>query len=218
MRPDELDPCPGGMLERDLVAFVVDQEKALILGEPALVRVCAASVADSRQLYLFELIGGVNDGQRIFVRVETDFTVAIDSVGAVVDNALRLVRVAVETETASRTRRRGRAYVDRVQTAFAGTCAGGIRESRTAVDGERVCRSETGVVRGFCEGDRRRGDIPKLPQVEHLHAVVDGLADDERVIGKHLDAAPRRMSGFGRQVAKIDRPARHGNVHERGAG
>ena len=75
------DPRSGRMLEGELVAFVVDQEEALILGEPSLVRVRAASVAGPRELDLLELVGGVDDRQRVFVRVEADFTIAIDVSG-----------------------------------------------------------------------------------------------------------------------------------------
>src|SRR5918994_2651416 len=130
------DPCARRMLERRLVAFVVDQKEPLILGKPPLVGVRAASIARSRKLALFELVRCIYDSQSVFVGVETDFTVAIDRIRPLVDDALRFVRVAVKTEAPSRPRRRGRAHVNRVQTAFTGSCAGGIRETSAAIHRE----------------------------------------------------------------------------------
>src|SRR5687768_7352060 len=101
------------MLERSLVPLVVDQEEPLILGEPPLVRVRAASVAGPRKLNLFDLVGCVYDGQSVFIGVETDLAMAVDRIRPVVDDALRFVCVAVKTETPGGPRRRGRAHVDR---------------------------------------------------------------------------------------------------------
>src|ERR687891_367692 len=53
------------------------------------------------QYSLFELVRRVYDGQSVFVGVETDFTVAIDRIRPLVDDALRFVRVTVKTEAPS---------------------------------------------------------------------------------------------------------------------
>ena len=143
------DPRSGRMPERLLVAFVVDQEEPLILGEPSLVRVRAAAVSGPRQLDLFELVGGIDDRQRVFVGVEADLPIAIQRVRTVVDDALRFVRVAVEAEAAGRTRRDGCADIDDVQPALTRSRAGGVRESGATVDRERVGRAEARIVRGL---------------------------------------------------------------------
>jgi len=70
----------------------------------------------------------------------------------------------------------------------------------------------------FRERHRWRGDAAKLREVEHLHAVIDRLAHDERVVCKNLDAAPSRADGLGGKVSEIDRLPRIGDVDERGTG
>src|SRR5688572_32973766 len=108
------------MPERLFVSLVVDQEEALILGEPPLMRVRAAAVSRPRQLHLFELVGGIDDGERVLVRVEADLAATINGVWPGIDDALCLVRVAVQAEAAGRAWRSRRAHIDHVQPAFAG--------------------------------------------------------------------------------------------------
>ena len=199
------DPRTGRMLERSLVALVVDQEKSLILGEPSLVRVRTASIPRARQLNLFELVCNVHDRQRIFVGVEADFTVLIEGIGPAVKDTLRVVGVAVEAEAPGSSRRCGRADVDRVQAAFARARTDRIRKPGSTVDREIVRRAEARVVRGVRKVHRRRGHATKLRKVEDLHAVVNRLADDEGVIGEDLDVAPRRGGRSGRQAPEIHR-------------
>src|SRR4030095_6418597 len=99
--------------------------------------------------YRFELVGDVNDGQRVFVRAETDLAIPIHGVRALGDDALGFVGVAVEREAASGSRRCRVADVDDVKAALTGAGTDRVCKARVAVERERVRGAQGRVVRGL---------------------------------------------------------------------
>ena len=204
----------------------------MVFREPALVGVAGARIEAVRYFGDAGLRRHVGDADAGFVGADADLAALVGGVGAVVDDALRVVRVAAAgaargevVVAACELRRGGRGEVDDVQPRPAlrpgrrrlrARDAHGVGEARVFVDDEVVGRPEPPVVGRLGEGDGRVGDAAQLREVEHLHPVGEGLADDVGVVGVHLNVAPQRRRRAGRQEADHGRVARVGHVHERG--
>src|SRR5690606_18487733 len=85
-------------------------EVALVIGEPALMRVCDVGVARARECNRIRLVGNVGDAQRGLIRTEADFAAGIPLVRPAVDDALRVVRVAGAGATGERVREAAREF------------------------------------------------------------------------------------------------------------
>src|ERR1044071_143492 len=97
-------------------------------------RVAAAGVTRARDLVRRGLVRHVHDGERVLVGAEADFAPLVLRVGAAVDDALRLVRVAVLVHAAGEGGRGRGAHVHHVEPAAArGRRAGtGVHVGRAA--------------------------------------------------------------------------------------
>ena len=131
-----------------------------------------------------------------------------------IDDALRVVGVAVGTEAAGVGGVKGVLDVDHGQTAAAGAAADAVGEAGVFVDDDVVGVAPAGVVGVFGEGDGRVGDVAQAREVEDLHAVAAGFADDEGVVVVNLDVAPGGVAGVWGQVAHVDGVFRIADVHE----
>ncbi len=193
----------GGRLR--FVQLVVDQQVAVVLGQPALVRIRGAVVGRRRQRDRRALVAHVDDRDALAraVRVEADLLAGVLGVGSGVDPALRFVRVSAGRHAAGVQRRAGRTHVEDLQAAARGVAgagdvgAGDHRVAGLFVDRDRVAAAERAVVGVLGEG-LRRGHAAQAGQVEHLQAVAGiGVADDVGAVAVYAHVAPGRTAGAG---------------------
>ncbi len=163
------------------------------------------------------MIRDVDDADPGLVGIDADLTPGVVGVGPGVDNALRIVGVVRFHMAAREHRRCGIRQVDEVRARIAVGRADDVGETRVLVDRDVVRAADVAVVRRLGERDRRRRHAAQLRQVEHLHAVPEGLADDVGVVGVDLDVAPAGVGAVRRKVAQIDRILGVGDVDERGS-
>lgn len=197
----------GGLASAvDLVQLVVEQEVLHgAVDEPALVGVACARVGLGGQRLGGGLAGYVDDVERVLVEVEADFFVGVTGVGALVDNALRVVDVAARRQAAGFDGRGGVGHVYHEETALATGGSGGadgvdhlgllvrddvVRGPEALVDGGQVSRGGEDLGRGG-------GDGQQLGEVKDLQAVVGGLGADVDVVADDLHVAPRGGGGLG---------------------
>ena len=223
----------SGALHRpaSLVAFVVHVEEAMVLGQPALVRVGDVGVCRHRDRDRVVLVRHVGDAQRVLVGAEADLPAEVVLVRTVVGHALTIVRVPGSTpagagveEAPGETGPGGLAEIEHVKSAAAGLSAAAgshhVRESLVFVDDDVVRACDALIEEVGLEGDGLGARFPEPPEVEHLDPVLLGpVGHDVDVVAVDLhvppDAAPR-AGGLG-QVAQHHRVVRVGEVHKGGA-
>lgn len=193
--------------------------------QPALVRVRRAVVRRARELRRHRAPVDVDDRQGVLVVVEADLLALVRRLGAPVDDALRVVDVAVVGNAARVLRPLRVRDVDHPE---AGTAleavlgADGDDEVRLLVHDDVVAGAETGEVGGqvlaHAVGGRVLGvGLPELGQVEDLQAVVGRLGADVGVVADDLDVAPRGGHGLGGEAAGVLEAAVLENLNEGGA-
>ncbi len=129
-----------------LVQFIVDQEVAVVVGEPTLMGVGRTRVGGSGELDGSGLVADVHDGHGVLVGGQTDLLAQVGGVRPRVDHALDVVGIPVAAETARRNRGGGGGDVDHVQATAAGARSYRVRESRCLVDRNVVGVGESRVV------------------------------------------------------------------------
>ena len=221
------------------VQFVVGEEEPLVGREPALVGVRRGRVECLRDDRDIVLVGHVEDRHHVLVGGEAQFVVRVVGVGPVVDDALRVVRVAGRAgadfggrvrEARHEGRRGGVGEVEHVEAGqvarrrqperrpFARRVpeADDVREAGVLVDHDVVRRADPRVHRVRGERDRVAGEAAEARQVEHLHAVVARIVgDDVGVVAVDLDVAPdRRQLVARRELAHEAGELGGGEVHE----
>ncbi len=209
-----------------LIQFVIHDQVAVVFGEPALVRVGRVRIGgvgdDTRQ----RLVRHVDDRHLVLVRAEAEFFALMLGIGPVVDDALRVVRIAAAGVVVGKTAGKGGleriADVDGVEAAAArrapGAEADGISEPRVLVDDNVVRAAEGIVMRVLGEDDRRVLDVQQAGQVEDLQAVRPGtVGDDEGVVRVHLHVTPdaRLRPRVQRERSQVHGVDRIGHLDER---
>ena len=106
------DVGPG--VHAALIVLVVDEQIALILGQPALVGVGGAGIARVAQHDGVAGVGDVHHGDGILVEREGNLLAHVLGIRAVVDHNLGVVGVAVFSKAANQCRRRRGADVEDV--------------------------------------------------------------------------------------------------------
>ena len=97
----DIDDVGGGVLVLSgaslllLVELVIEQQVLVVLGDPALVGVGGTIVGGAAELARHSATSDVDDGQSILVVVEAELLVLVLGHGALVDDALSVVDVAV---------------------------------------------------------------------------------------------------------------------------
>lgn len=194
-----------------LVELVVEEEVLVVGRYPALMRVRRAVVRRARELGRHRAPVDVDDRQGVLVVVEADLLALVRGLGAPVDDALRVVDVAVVGD-ASRVLRPLRVRdVDHPEAGAALKTvlgADGDDEVRLLVYDDVVTRAEAGEVGGQVPtravGGRVLGvRLSELGQVEDLQAVVGRLGADVGVVADDLDVAPRGGLGLGGEAAGV---------------
>ena len=206
-----------------LVALVVEEEVALVFGEPALMRVLDVRVDGAAEHDGRREVGGVEDRDEGLVGADADRGALVVRVRARVDHALAVVGAAVGHASGERRSERVR-HVDEVEAASARV---GQHPGDEAALGQRddvVGVAEALVERVRVEHDRRARDVAQPCQVEHLDAVAEAaeqadLAHDVRVVAHRLDVAPGVAGALCARVepAHHDGRRRLGHVDEGGA-
>src|SRR5690606_37535579 len=84
----------------------------------------------------------------------------------------------------------------------------GVGEPRGLVDHDVVRATEVSVPRILGEGDGWCRHVAQAMQVEYLQSMALRLGDNQRVVAKRLDVAPRRVDAVCRQVADAQRVVR----------
>lgn len=201
-----VDNVGGGMLVGSraglvlLVELVVQQQVAVILGDPALVGVGGTVVGGARQLARHGAARDVDDGQGVLVEVEADLPALVSLLGAAVDDALGVVDVAVGGHAAGVLGPAGVGHVDHPQAGAALEVvlgAHGGDEVRGLVGHQVVAAAEPGKVRREVPAHAPRGRVAgvrrqELGEVKDLQAVVRRLGADVGKVLDDLDVAPRR--------------------------
>ena len=225
--PDE-GPCALNQVA-GFVKFVIDIEIALIVRKPSLMRVGYVGVGGNGHGNRIFLIRHVRNGDGRFVRSDTDFAALVVGVGAAVDHALRVMRIARATasgfaigETTGKDRIRGVAQVDHVQATAtrraARAAADRVPEARLLVDHD-VVRTENALIQTVSlKLYGRIGDIAQAGQVKDLHAVLAcAVRHDVGVVLVDLHVPPNRHIGRLRHTKRTQNPGLGGiaYIHER---
>ena len=222
------DQGPGRREELEFVQLVVQVEVFVAFVQPGLVRVRSVRIARDRYLERTALVGHVGDAERVLVGPEADFAPGVLDVGAAVDDAQRVVRVARLLdagggigEAPCEGGARGRAHVDHVKTAAARLAAAvrahHVGEAGGLVDRDVVRARDAVVQRRFAKGGGRIVHVAQLSQIQDLHPVrARQVGHDERMVPVHLDVAPAAGMGAGcqRQHAGQNGVGRIRQAHE----
>ena len=207
------DVGAGAVAVVALVQFVVEIQETTVLAQPPLVRVGRLAVIERRDLHHVRFVGHVHDGHATAaVEAKRHFLARVIRVRAIVKHHLGVV--GVRTVVGPRHRwGTGVGDVDGVKPSASGVGAHRVGEPGLLVDGDvvRVAKSDVARHRSKHHGPLR--DFQHLGQVHHLHAVVGGLADDERVVVVHLDVAPEAGCGGRRHTSHEQRIHRIRDVH-----
>ena len=175
------------MPEVPLVEFVTEDEVAM----PPLVGVAGPAVEGLRDHRGVRLRRHVDDVDPVGVRVDADLAAGVGEVGALIDDALRVVRVGrfdVATGEDGGCRRR---EVDEVWPAAAGAGADRVGEAALFIDDDVVGFAKAVEMESLFERhDARAVELAQLAEVEDLHAVASGLRHDERVVLVDLHVTP----------------------------
>ena len=105
-------------------------------------------------------VGHVHERERVFVGGEADFAAVIVVVGAMIEDTLCLVGIAVFAVATGKFRHGRLADVYHVQAAAAGASSDGVGVACFLVDGDGMGVAEFVIVPGFLEGDGRVVDVP----------------------------------------------------------
>ena len=217
-----------------LVELVVEQEEGHgVIDQPALVGVGVAVVGRAGDDGGVDLVGHVHDGEGVLVEVEADLAAPVLCRGALVDDALGVVDVAVLGDAAGGGGLGGVGDVNDEHAARAGGVAGvgagaaadGVDEVLLLVRDEVVGRAEAaevgGQVRLLAEdlGLEEEGvppglDLEELLEVEDLEAVAVGLGADVGVVADDLDVSPACGGRLGVEAAEVLELAAEGNLDE----
>jgi hypothetical protein len=150
-----------------------------------------------------DFVGDVVDGQGVFVVAVADVAAVVAGVGAAVDEALRVVHVAVLAGASGAGWVGGVGHVDVDEPSSActvpGRCADcdgvvefGVNDDVVTAAPGQVGEASDDVV-SSAEVDRVcRVEVEKFLHVEDLNAVVNGLAADKHVVAKGADFPPDR--------------------------
>ena len=226
---DVPDQRPGAVDKSlDLVQLVIFVRVAMVVGEPSLVRVADVGIRRARDRDGMRLVRHVRDRQVRLVPPETDLMPLVLHGRPVIDDALRIVRIAGALpaglrigEAAGELGMLRIVHVHHMQAAAAHLAAGvGARQVDEAARGigdDVVDAVRHAVVRVL--GERlRRAHTAQPVQIEDLHAVIArAIGYDERIVLVGLDLAPERARRCGglRQIAQVDGTTGVGDVHER---
>ena len=181
----------GPVAEIALVQFVVEVQEPSIFAQPPLVGVGRLAVVERGNLHHVRFVGHIHDGHpTAAVETKRHFLSCVVRIRAVVKHHLGVVGVGAVIGARHRGGR-GIGNVDGVQSAASSVRSHRIRKTSLLVDGDVVCVAEPDVARHGREHLGAFGDLQHLGQIHHLHAVVGGLAHDERVVVVHLDVAPK---------------------------
>ena len=207
-----------------LVELVVEEEVLVVGRQPALVRVRGTVVRGPRQLPRHRAPIDVHDRQRVLVVIEADLAPLVRLLGAAVDDALRVVDVAVLADAAGILRALGVRDVDHPEAAAALEVRLGADsddEVGLLVRDDVVAGAEAVEVRrdiAGAEGDRALGvDFQELRQVKDLEAVVGGLRADVGVVADDLDVTPGGGIGVGWQAGDVLEASVLEHLHKRRA-
>ncbi len=143
----------------------------------------------SRQHGRAILVLHINYGQSILVVTEAYFSSLIFLVWTFVNDTLSIVDVTILSEATSKFRIEGVVHVNHVKTSCTGSCTHGVHESSILIGHDIVCAGHLVIVGvgldplGFIGGWVY---VSEACQVEYLHAVVGGFADDEGVVFEDL--------------------------------
>ncbi len=207
-----------GQIERKFIDLVVENEVALILGQPSLVGVTPFAVAVSAQQHGLGLVRDIDHRDRIFIAGKADLVTPIALIRTLVDHAFDIMGVTVVAETAGKGGVERVSDIDHVQATAAGLTANRIGIARGLIDGDVVGLVELIIVRHGAEGHRRSDlDTQQFPEIEDLDAVtLNRIGHDEGVIAVGLHIRPDRIpdARWARQVSHIDRVFRIGHLDE----
>src|SRR5207237_8761808 len=127
--------------------------------------------------------------------VETDLFTLMRRVRSRVDDALRFVNVAVQSQTSCECRSQRLMNVHHMQIAVARLRAfltsGRVKEAGVLIDGDGVRTRKEVVVRVFRENDRRGVDAAETFEIKDLQSVTARFAADECVVAVDLHIAPQ---------------------------
>ena len=127
--------------------------------------VSGEGVARAGKLHRGVFGGHIHNGEGIFIGIEADFFAHMGCIGAVIDDTLGVVGIAIGAKTACKGGAGGVGDVDHVQpstTAIRPCDPDGIGKTCFFIDGDIVCPSKLVVMGGIGKGDRGREDSAQL--------------------------------------------------------
>lgn len=152
-------------------------------------------VARAGELHRSVFGGHIHNGEGVFIGIEADFFAHMGCIGAVINDTLGVVGVAIGAKTACKSGAGGVGDVDHVQPPTACGCARGGSDSigKTCgfIDGNVVDGTDLAIMGCVGKCDRGADHIAELGQIKDLDAVVlGGIGDDEGVVLVHFNVAP----------------------------
>lgn len=187
----------------------------VIAESPALVGVGSTIVGGAGDLTGHRTAVDVNDGEGILVVVEADLLVLVGSHGALVDDALSIVGVAVGGDAASVLRPTGVGYINHPETTTALKADLGSDsddEIRLLVGDNVVAGAKASEVGSEVAGNGIRGRVRRiggaeLGQVEDLKTMASCLGADVGEVANDFDVTPDGSDGLCRKAADVDQAA-----------